>query len=95
MEPGEPLQRLVRRGPEPGGARGGEARRAGAARYGAGRAVGGGAKARAALLGQGRPARPRALSEKAETLGFISTAVYFAVEKMSPGWGIDLLKVTQ
>ena len=32
MEPGEPLQRLVRRGPEPSQARGGEARRAGAER---------------------------------------------------------------
>lgn len=32
LEPGEPLQRLVRCGPEPSGPRGGEARRAGVAR---------------------------------------------------------------
>lgn len=51
--------------------------------------------ARRAPLEQGRLSRPRALRERSETLGFVSTAVYLANEKMGPGWGIDLLKVTQ
>lgn len=51
LEPREPLQRLVRCRPEPGGPRGGEARRAGSARYSAGWAV------RGSAIGSG--ARPR------------------------------------
>lgn len=50
---------------------------------------------RRASLGQSHLARPCALWEGAKTLSFISPAVYFAIEKMGPVWGIDLLKVTQ
>lgn len=49
---------------------------------------------RRAPLDQGRFARPLALLEKAEAMGFIPPAVYFAIEKMGLGRRIDLLKVT-
>lgn len=52
-----------------------------------------------APLGQGLLACSRALPERAKTLGFISPAFYFALEKMGPGGdgggGSSLFKVTQ
>lgn len=54
--------------------------------------MGGRCEARAGAARSGLPESPPRLPERAENLGFISLAVYFA---LGPGRGIDLLKVTQ